>query len=170
MAQVISASFKQREDAQAAVAELRDSGVPDQDIAFAKNGTWVKVETDAILGSAVSDVFHSHGATRTDVHTDPAHATGWERFDPRNTEHVTAPQVNENQATWQESSKAGTVTGAVAGALSGAGLGAVGGPVGSFVGGVIGGVVGAATGAAADVAGELTKETIEEQEKNLHDR
>lgn len=145
-------------------AGVDPSGVPDQAIAFAKDGLGVNVETDAILGSAVYDLLNAHGATHTDVHTDPARATGWERFDPTNTLHGAEPAFEDNEATWEESSKVGMVAGAVTGAATGGGLGVVGGPIGALVGGVVGGVLGAATGAAADVAGELAKEALEDED------
>ena len=160
--QIIGGIFSKREDADAAVQQLRELSIPDQDIQVVvvlDDKQTDRAYTDALVGRGVSEsqaLFYDRavrdGKILVAVHnvTEPARVI--DVLDNNGAQHN--PDGSRNMRDDVAGMTVGAAAGAVAGAVAGT---AVAGPIGGAVGAAAGAVVGGGAGAAAGKAAEHRK-------------
>ncbi len=160
--QIIGGVFTDRTNADNAVNDLRELGIPDSNIQVVVmlDGDQAKsAYTDSLVGRGVAEsqaVFYDkairNGKILVAVHnvTDPAPVI--EVFDDNKAEYN--PDGSRNLRQDVAGMTAGAAVGAVAGGVAGT---AIAGPLGAAVGAAAGAVVGGGAGAAAGKAAEHNK-------------
>jgi hypothetical protein len=137
--QIIGGVFSKREDADAAVKQLRELSIPNQDIQV------VVMLDDKQADRAYTDALVGRGVTESQ-------ALFYDVLDANGAQHN--PDGSRNMRDDVAGMTVGAAAGAVAGGVAGA---AVAGPLGAAVGAAAGAVVGGGAGAAAGKAAEHSK-------------
>jgi hypothetical protein len=160
--QIIGGAFSSRENADKAVEELREIGVPDSDIqtvVLLNDEQADEASRDALVGRGIAEsqaLFYEkaikNGKILVAVHNVTDAAPVIEVFDDNKAEYN--PDGSRNLRQDVAGMTAGAAVGAVAGAVAGT---AVAGPLGGAVGAAAGAVVGGGAGAAAGKAVEHRK-------------
>ena len=160
--QIIGGAFSSRKNADKAIEELHELGVPDSDIqvvVLLNDKQASEASRDALVGRGIAEsqaLFYENaiknGKILVAVHnvTDPAPVI--EVFDDNKAEYN--PDGSRNLRHDVAGMTAGAAAGAVAGGVAGA---AAAGPLGGAVGAAAGAVVGAGVGGAAGKAVEHRK-------------
>jgi hypothetical protein len=160
--QIIGGVFSKREDADAAVKELRELAIPDQDIQVVimlDDKQADRAYTDALVGRGVSEsqaLYYDRavreGKILVAVHNVTSPGPVIDVLD------ANGAQYNSDGSRNMRDDVAGMTVGAAAGAIAGGVAGAVvAGPLGGAVGAAAGAVVGGGAGAAAGKAAEHRK-------------
>jgi hypothetical protein len=160
--QIIGGVFSGREDADLAVKQLRERGVPDQDIqvvVMLDDKQTERAYADSLVGRGITEsqaLFYDRavreGKILVAVHNVTEPGPVIDVLDNNGAQHN--PDLSRNMRDDVAGMTAGAAAGAVAGAVAGT---VVGGPLGGAVGAAAGAVVGGGAGAAAGTAAEHRK-------------
>jgi hypothetical protein len=160
--QIIGGVFSKREDADAAVKELRELNIPDENIqvvVLLDGKQTDRAYTDALVGRGVSEsqaLFYDRavreGKILVAVHNVTSPGPVIDVLDANGAQYN--PDGSRNMRDDVAAMTVGAAAGAVAGGVAGA---AVAGPLGAAVGAAAGAVVGGGAGAAAGKAAEHSK-------------
>jgi hypothetical protein len=160
--QIIGGVFSKREDADAAVKQLRELSIPNQDIqvvVMLDDKQADRAYTDALVGRGVTEsqaLFYDRavreGKILVAVHNVTSPGPIIDVLDANGAQHN--PDGSRNMRDDVAGMTVGAAAGAVAGGVAGA---AVAGPLGAAVGAAAGAVVGGGAGAAAGKAAEHSK-------------
>lgn len=160
--QIIGGVFSKREDADLAVKQLRERGVPDRDIqvvVLLDGEQTERAYTDALVGRGIAEsqaLFYDRaireGKILVAAHNVTEPGPVIDVLDNNGAQHN--PDGSRNMRDDVAGMTAGAAAGAIAGAVAGA---VVGGPLGSAVGAGAGAIVGGGAGAAAGKAAEHRK-------------